>query len=422
MIAFSSNWLILFPIAFSLYVAMRLSQGSVDQGTTSLGVQVIRVLIVLLFTFSFLGIGIRANLISLIWLVLVVLFAAILLWKNKRLERSAMLLTFLQSEDQRQFELVAEHFADENVGWLRSKANRLRSDVQRGVFWSGALEWRGLASGVYQRLALRIKGKYGKDVETTDPTMSHSGIAPVEVEAQGERMLGRLLVFSWIILLVPLVVSFFVYITPTYRMIFDEFETAHHPTTEWIFWLESHISPFLAATASIFAPGVVLGVGAVMLGIWVFPSVMQLPVLRWFLHDYYENAGFTALATTVARETDLIAATRATAALVPVSYISARFQAASHHLEQGMAPVDAFRKAQLIRRKDSVMFAESLKAHNPSWGLQQLAGWRMERMLNRYSVFMQIFVFALTLLIAGVVAVLAMGSFAGLRQLILNIQ
>ena len=82
MTAFTSNWFVFFPLAFSLFVAIRLAEGSVDRGQSQFGLLVIRSLIGLLFLFSIFAVGLRTSLLGLCWILLLVVFTAVIVWKK----------------------------------------------------------------------------------------------------------------------------------------------------------------------------------------------------------------------------------------------------------------------------------------------------------------------------------------------------
>ena len=99
MTAFTSNWFVFFPLAFSLFVAIRLAEGSVDRRQTQLGQLAVRGLIGLLFLFAVLAVGLRASPLGLAWIGLLAVFAVVIAVKNRRLKRSAWLMTALHAKD-----------------------------------------------------------------------------------------------------------------------------------------------------------------------------------------------------------------------------------------------------------------------------------------------------------------------------------
>ena len=52
--------------------------------------------------------------------------------------------------------------------------------------------------------------------------------------------------------------------------------------------------------------------------LWIFPHLMQLPLLHWSSRDYYRNVGFVALAHAAEQEPNLIEACQVTGKLVSV--------------------------------------------------------------------------------------------------------
>ena len=133
MIAYPSNWLILFPLAFSLYVGLRLSIGAIDFGRSTFGIVLIRLLIAIFFGLAFLAIGLRPNPISLVWIFLLAVFLVVISWTSRRLDRSAMFLSALNAKDLGQKQVIFGHFQKENVGWVRRRALAVSRDLATGT-------------------------------------------------------------------------------------------------------------------------------------------------------------------------------------------------------------------------------------------------------------------------------------------------
>ncbi len=421
MIAYFSNWLIFFPVAFSLFVALRLSQASVDQGRDSSAMIAIRGLITLMFVLSLLAIGLRPSPISLVWFMLLGFCAFAMFLKSRRLARSALFLAARNETD-----LTAQHalvgfFYNENTGWLRRKAKQLGRDLASGVPWERALENRGIARSVYERLALRLQSLHGMQEKSERREESTEMLAPLQIEAEAERLLGRLMIFSWVIFLPALVALILVFILPTIQEMFREFGMRLPASTQVLADASSLVSQsgfgFLVAAASL-----TLALTACLLVLlWLAPSLLQLSGLRWICQDYYQNAGYTVLASLLNQDLDILTACRETVRIMPVPHIAHRFHAAASLMEQGASPTTAFQKTRLLSPRELSAFGPGLEANDPAWVLRELAGWKTERMLYRYSIIVQVLVVLVTLLFAVVIGLLAVGIIAALSTLITSL-
>jgi type II secretory pathway component PulF len=98
--------------------------------------------------------------------------------------------------------------------------------------------------------------------------------------------------------------------------------------------------------------------------------------------------------------------------------VAQTYQAAAILMEQGASPATAFQESQLLSKRELKAFGVSLASGDPAWGLRELASWKTERMLNRYSVIVQILVVLITLLMAVIVGLVAVGIMGALATLI----
>ncbi|MCC7337983.1 MAG: hypothetical protein IT422_23075 [Pirellulaceae bacterium] len=430
----TSNWFLFFPLAVTLFVALRLAEGSRDSGQRSLSLNFVRLLILSLFVFAFLGVGLRSNPLGLIWLFLCSCLVTVLFRKHRRLERSAVLLTALQALDASQQMTVSESFWSENRGWIRRTAGGLRSDLLLGNSWHQSLEKRKVARGVYEKLALRLAATYGPQNQATDAASPTNDVqaskpasdslpnldmrTPFMVEAEAERLMGRLLLFVWVFIgMAPLVVVL-AFVLPTIFKMLEEFGQPIPAAMQLLGSIPAGSSISLwgwlaVATLIVFA---LFLLGACVL--WLFPQWLQRFPLRWLCGDYYKNVGFLALAHAVEREPDLIAACRATTRLVPLKSVAHRYELAAHGLAAGRRPHEAFRNAGLLDRREAETCQLGLDGREPAWCLQQLANWKLQRMLRRYSLLVQLLVVLFTLLLACVVGLVAVGLFQTLAQMV----
>ncbi len=407
MIAFFSNWLLLYPIAFSLYVAMQLSEATADGRKVSIGVQLVRSAIFILFMFAFLAVGCRTSFLTIVWAVLFGILVVVLLIKQSKLNRAAVTMTVLGCRDLPQIHYAARFFEQEHGGILGRKLHMFRLQLERGTPWSRALEKTGFCKGSYERLAARLAAQFGPS-----PKASQDLNAPIRVEIEMERLLSRLSLLVWIVFFGPIFAFYRVFIVPTLVRMLQEFAVPIPPALEAIYTFES-LSWFSGGLALL-----ALSIFGIAVLLWLCPWLTRRPPFRWFCGAYYQCLGFVALSRVSEHTTDLTEACRQTAELVPVKHIANRFQTAVNCLEQGQTPADAFASANLIRGNRLSDFTSILDTSGIAWATNQLAVVEVERMLMRYSLVIQFFLILFTLIFATLVGLVAVGMFQAMSVMI----
>ncbi len=426
--AFTSNWFIFFPLAFSFFISLRLAQGSGDLGQSSFGANVVRILIAVLFVFSGLAVGLRASIFGFVWLILLSFFGGLLYWKNRRQERSALLLAALRASTPALQLALAESFWSENRGWLRRRAMSLRHDILSGVGWATTLERHKIAHSVYECLAVRLVSKYGPSSQFTARSSPESSrrqlegelLTPLQMEAEVERLLGRLFIFSWIVIVFPLIAMIMMFIVPTFKQIFEEFGISLPPVMAFVVLVADATSQFGSLIALILTPLLIAMAGLVVL-LWFFPKALQRYPFRWLCSDYYRNAGFAALSHTVERESNLALACGAASRLLDIEDISRQYQQAADLLSSGLKPQDAFLRSNILSQKELTAFQIGFDHRDPRWCLQQLANWKIARMFERYSMLVQFAIVVLTLIMAAVIGSVAVGVIQVLSTMVTSL-
>lgn len=419
---FSSNWLIFFPVAFGLFVALRIAQGSVDEGRSSWPLLIVRSLVVLLFTFSVIAIGMRFSWLSIFWAALLIGFAFILYWKCHRLERSAFLMTALSVRETSQRQAMLNFFFEENEGWLRRRADIMRRELARGATWRHTLEYHRIAQGVFERLELRMQelapGSHSQDKN------GDCRLSPMQIEAKVEGLVGRLLVFFWTIFIAPVIYFIMVFIVPTFKEMFEEFGLQLPASSRLMISVADFSWTYGLAQLASILPGLLLVLLAFAITVWLFPSLLRVPPLDRLCRNYDHNAGFMTLAHVIqSGQRNLVDAFQQTAYLLPVPHVGGKFQYAAKLLQQGSRPMDALLHAKLLSRKELNAFGLGLdEKRDPTWALQQLASWKTERMLNRFSVVVQLLVVMVTLLIGAIVGLMALGLMEALVVMITSLE
>ena len=410
MIAFLSNWLLLYPVAFSLYVAMQLSETTADGRRISIGVQVMRSTIFILFMLALLAVGCRTSVLSVVWAILFGVLGIVLLIKQARLNRSTVTMTVLGCRDVTEIKRVAGFFAEEHGGFLGRKLRDFQRNLHIEIPWSSALEIAGFCKGSYERLAARLAFRFGPSSNTSQDLN-----APIRIEIEMERLLSRLSILVWVVFFGPILTLYIEFIVPTLLRILQEFDVEVPPALVAISSFDT--LGWLFGGVALFA---LLCFGFAVL-LWFFPVLTSLPPFQWFCGAYYSCLGFVALSRVSEHTADLTHACRQAAEVVPVSYISRKFRKAATCLECGQSPTDAFATARLVRGNRLGDFAAILNTTGVAWATNQLATVEVERMLNRYSLIIQMLVFCFTLIFAVLVGFVAVGMYQALSSMILTL-
>lgn len=407
MIAFLSNWLLLYPVAFSLFVAMQLSEATDDGRRVSVGVQVVRSAIFVLFAFALLAVGCRTSFLSIVWAVLFGIMTVVLLIKQSKLNRAAVTMTVLGCRNLSQIQRAAAFFAEEHGGFLGRKLHRFRLQLGQGIPWSYALEAAGFSKGSYERLAARLAARFG-----SPPTTSQDLNAPIRIEIEMERLLSRLSMLVWIMFFVPIFLLYQAVVVPTLLRMLQEFAVEVPPALDAI---RSFRSAGWLFGGSALVAMVVFGCALLL---WMVPRLTALMPFRLACGAYYRCLGFVALSRVSEHTADLTDACRQTAEIVPVKHIAIRFRTAVTCLERGQSPADAFSVAKLVRGNRLGDFSSILDTTGVAWATHQLAAVEVERMLYRYSLVIQFLVVVFTLTFAVLVGLIAVGMFQALSSMI----
>ena len=421
----TSNWYIFFPLAVALYVALQLSEGRADLRSGSLSVRVIRQVIALLLVLALMAVGMRGFILGIAWLILLGVLAGIISIKLRRLQRTALLLTAVQATTEMQQLSVCESFWCENRGWLRRLAGRLRSALASGQTWWTALEQHQAARGIYGKMTVRLAGLGNRQAlplrAGQTQAVAQTLLKPLHIEGEAERLLGRLLIFSWVLYAFPLVIGFYLLVLPTLRRMVAEFGMSPPWMLEAVTDLAYNASRWGWASVLYVLPVAMAGILIIAAAAWLFPQLLHHWPLRWLCGDYFRAAGFTALSHALASDSNLIAACRTAGQLISVPHIARPYEHAARLLEAGHTPDAAFERAGLINKRERQALAGGHDPAHPVWALQQLSRWKVERMFRRYWIAIQWAVVLITLLLAFLVGGLAMAMFQFLAELILNL-
>ncbi len=409
MMVYLSNWLIFYPMAFSLFIVLRLSQASTDSRRASLGVLAVRSIIVLLFSFALVSLGARFSVLSIMWIVIAAVFGTILYFKQRQLSRSAVTMTLLSCTDASQIQRAADFFQQEHAGWLGRRLGKFLRQIAQGSEPIHAMESTGFARTAYEKLTARLTHKYG-----SQSVLSSELFAPLRVEQEFERLLGRLTLLSWCVFIGPVFFLFQVIIVPTLLRMLAEFAV---PIPTLLLLVDGR-SSYLGGLLAIGIPLLIMFVFSFALLSWIFPAWAERWPLRWFCGAYFRSLGFIAFARVAQRTSDAVTALRQTAELLPVPYLARKFEYAAVRMESGESMTDAMANAELIPPHQLGNFGSQLNTAGLAWATEQLATADIERMLYRYSILIQWTLVGVTLIFGGLVAAVSIGMMQALTQMI----
>jgi hypothetical protein len=406
---FVSNLLVLYPIAFSLFVALRLAEATTDGRKVTFGVQVVRSMMFVLFAFSLIGIACRSTILSILWVFLFSLTAVVVLIKQSRLNRSVITMTVLGCRDLPQIQRAVVYASEEHSGGLGRRLKGMSKLLLNNVPWSRALERSGFCRGSYERLAARLAERFGGSLSDGDG----EGVdGRLRIENDLERMLSRLSLLAWVSLFAP-VFAFYKYrVIPIMVRMLEEFELPI-PSAMVILQGDFYLGWISGAVVTLVMLAILLAAL-----VWFFPRLTLLWPLRWLSRTYYRCLGFVAFSRVSEHVPNLIAACHETAALVPAGHIASQFRGAAMRLERGESPVMALAGAGLVQRERLGDFESILSTSGLSWATQQLANSEVERMLNRYSLLIQFLLVVFTLVFAALVGLVAVAMFQVLSGMV----
>ncbi len=416
MYAYSSNWIVLFPIAFSMFVALRLNLAQHEDQRRTTSVLLVRLTIATLFLFAFLAIGLRPSFLSGVWLVMLGVLSVVFWWKNRRLDRSAMLLTLLNAKNDEQRLQVSSAFYHGNLGFVRRRALAFYRYLTGGASWEQALESSGIAKTNYERLASRLQARFGPGASDGISGLKH----PLHVEQEIERSLGRLMIFSWVLFLLPIIALFMTFVVPTFLQMFEEFALELPPLMRVVIAVSDDFSSFGWTSLFWLLPiGLFVVITAAVL-LWLFPSLTRLPGLRWLFGDYYSNLGLSALAQVSQKEADLVRACQTTADVLPVDFLADRYRSAASLMLNGMPPGKALHTADLMNSREVAAISLGLESQSHAWAFSQIASWKTDRMLRKISVIVQCLLVLLTLFLGLIVGAFVVGVIQCLSVMIME--
>lgn len=371
----------------------------------------------LMVALSVTGLLIRVGTISVIWIMAVSVLATIILFRSRAMNRSAMYQSFAAVDSDQNRRLVAKDFITHNTGSVRSRAQYFLISLSQYNDWSRALEQSKIAKTPYEKLACRVRQRFGDDIDQVLSPLIQSS----RVQLEAERMLARMYPIPIAVVgfvLLGLVMSL---IVPTFKQIYEEFEletpsamlsvfnvsSKFSESGWWIFYSCMLVAACITCIFVMFA--------------WVFPKLTQHYPLRLFTQAYYRSFGLLSLSIALRHETDASAACRTAAELMPVGFIGSRLNQAANYIQQGLQPAVALYVASLISKRQSTLLNSAEKSQNFPWSIESLAVTTAEKTLRVYSIMTQIAVVVFVLFLAGLYGYFAKAVLELLTQMIIEL-
>ncbi len=404
--AFTSNLLLLYPIATLAFIAMRLSNAPIDGRRVGWGAQSLRLTIFILLCLVVMGLGIRASLGAFVWIFLAGFTAVILYFKDRRMRRMVVARALALTTEPRHAERLARLYSQSLTGGIARRARRVAQLMEMGVSRSSALESTGLSGNLLAAMSLRLRDKFGIRAP------ENSQIDPSQMEMDLERAIGQLSLSMLPLAVIPIVFTFF--------------WLRHANYLRFIYSSNDMVAPYglvaipyamVTTTALLLFAGLSL-ILLVLCLLWLNPTWAHKRPWRWLFGGYYQCIGLVGLAHVLTRNDRLDEACENTAAVTPVPHMAARYFNACHLLRMGMSIEDSFRKAKLCSAATSRLFAKA-SAGNLPWVAEEVARQSYDQVLDRCRWLVIGISIALTITAAtpiGLLAVALIQFLTGLSQ------
>ena len=404
-----ANWVLFFPIAVTVFIAMRITGGGAVRSEHALFRNTIELLIKLSIVIAIVGICCRASMVGTLWIFLVLGSLVVIAIKNREMMRSAFLLTLFHCAHQsNHVQTIARSFVDENQGWLKRRCLRLLRTLSLTSDWGQAVEVAGLVRGTRHKLAIRMLSRYGNP-GLVRHQMVHGDAADNFVET----LIGRLCLMLVSLKCLVIVMMIETFIIPTFVKLFQEFSAELPFMLRWFNSYYSEISA-LAIVVPLFA---LCAMGVLCL-LYAFPNALTFGPQRWLLLSYFRALTFEALGETCKAGTNLVDAIRQVASVHPVDWESRGLMRAAKRIEAGMNPGAAFRAAWVAGRREAAMLDSSLNRQDLSKIFAQLGTQRFDRCMIWYAWIAQIGVVLFVFALAIVVGSLAYAVISALSEMI----
>jgi len=309
---------------------------------------------------------------------------------------------------------VVDAFAEEWWGLMAHRAHRLAALLRAGMSLPDALyRTRGLVSRQDQ-VTIRVGQESGLlAAALSDVVRSHDLHAPV-----WNQMMGRALYLCGVVLFASLMIVPFMMLklAPEFRKIFEEFDAALPPITEWVFGATRVFAHFGFLTAP--AILIVMVIFVLFVLQYVLGTRWSLPVLNRLTRRLDTAVVLESLALAAERNVAFAKAIDTLARWYPRGWIRGRLQAVLRDVGAGSDWSQSLARRGLIRQVELAVFQAAGRAGNLVWALREMADSNRRRLNYRMYLLVQLLFPLAIVAIALLVAVYILAFFLPLISLI----
>jgi type II secretory pathway component PulF len=280
------------------------------------------------------------------------------------------------------------------------------------------MEKSGVANSFAERFFCRLLSRYGSRAD-------HSTLAvlqPLRIQAEVERLIGRLLPLTWMGLGVFVIQAFLLFFAPTFLKMFEEFGMRTPSSMVRVTALYRDFSFGSIQYVVYWAFALMFLALLTTITCWVFPKLSQFPPMRWLVAPYFRSLGLVALAVSSRQEREFASACRVACDLLPVPFMAEKLEDVAELTDNGYRPEAALLAVGLLGKRESEVVSGSLPIGSLAWALEQLATTATERMLRRYSLAVQLVLVSAVLIAAYFFGLMAVAVIESLADLILQSQ
>ncbi|MFH1921623.1 MAG: type II secretion system F family protein [Planctomycetota bacterium] len=291
---------------------------------------------------------------------------------------------------------VVEAFAEERGGLAGLRARRLATLLRSGVSLPEALHQ---TPGLVSREALvtiRVGQESGALAQSLgDVVKSHQLHAIL-----WNQTMGRALYLFWVLVFGVLLMAFMsLRIAPEFRKIFEEFDVAMPPITQWTMALTHAFTVWGFLTVPLV---LALVLAFLLVGIQYVAGVRwSLPLMNWFTRRLDTAQILEALALAAERNVPFQGKMETLAEWYPRGWVRKRLRAVVNDMKVGLSWSTSLARHGLIRQAEVAVFQSAGRAGNLAWALREMADSNRRRLNYR--------VYALGVQVLFPLAVLTMG-------------
>ncbi|GIW98298.1 MAG: hypothetical protein KatS3mg111_1631 [Pirellulaceae bacterium] len=409
----TSNWFLFAPLVTAMFIAMRLTQGRRDEGTTSSLFGWVHGLLATACVFVLLATILRLTLLSLIWvpvLILLMLLVVNRMWRCRR----KLLLEMLTAHADRNRLATTIMLMTGEPGWIGRVGRFLEWAWKQTPVVEKLAAASRLMPGPIGRIRWHLFIRYGQSPALLPRSGSVGAPSPPQwtltaVGEELERIAGRLFVLAPLMVFHLPVLALIRIVLPVVDQLAAELAGSNSAPTEWTSTKLDSLVPaahplasllraldvrYLSVLLTIF----VMSLLTAVLFMLIFPGLLRFPGLRWLRKGYDQALAWSALTAVLPQEQDIATALEQAAAIVGPSCVAPRFHRSADLLRQGVALPHALVQGRVVSRAESQLLYGVDSAATLEWCLNHLAQRKCELLIRRASVFVQLTIVIVTAL------------------------